>query len=247
MQHVVIPEPDGVRLQAVLFLPARVTGPGVVALHGCAGPLPRRDFFWARLLAGQGHAVLLPDSFASRGLPAECKETVHAVSAYTARRGDALAAALWLQARGLAPAGGVLLLGWSDGGTTVLASVGPGAPKGLIRGAVAFYPACARTAADAGWRSGVPLLILMGAADDWTPPAPCLALARRDPSVRVVLLAGAYHDFDVPDDPVHVIHGLPYTKTGSGTAHAGEDPAARARALMIVPAFFKTLPPAAAP
>jgi dienelactone hydrolase len=92
----------------------------------------------------------------------------------------------------------------------------------------------------------VPLLILMGALDDWTPPAPCLALAQRRPDMRVVLLAGAYHDFDVPNDPVHVIHGLPYTETGGGVAHAGEDPAARAQALLMVPAFFKTLPPAAA-
>jgi dienelactone hydrolase len=245
-EHVVIPEAGGVRLRALLFLPRVVTAPGVVALHGCAGPLPRRDYGWARLLAGQGHAVLLPDSFASRGLPGECKETAHAASAYTARRGDALAAAEWLEARGLAPAGGVLLLGWSDGGTTVLASVAPGTPEGLIRGAVAFYPACARTEEDAGWRSEVPLLILMGALDDWTPPAPCLALAQRRPDMRVVLLAGAYHDFDVPNDPVHVIHGLPYTETGGGVAHAGEDPAARAQALLMVPAFFKTLPPAAA-
>jgi dienelactone hydrolase len=218
-EHVVIPEAGGVRLRALLFLPR---------------------------LAGQGHAVLLPDSFASRGLPGECKETAHAASAYTARRGDALAAAEWLEARGLAPAGGVLLLGWSDGGTTVLASVAPGTPEGLIRGAVAFYPACARTEEDAGWRSEVPLLILMGALDDWTPPAPCLALARRESNVRMALLPGAYHDFDVPDDPVHEISGLPYTKTGGGVAHAGEDPAARAQALLMVPAFFKTLPPAAA-
>jgi hypothetical protein len=40
---------------------------------------------------------------------------------------------------------------------------------------------------------------------------------------------------------VHLIHGLPYTKTGSGTAHAGQDPAARAAALRLVPAFFATL------
>jgi dienelactone hydrolase len=244
-QRVVIAEPGGVQLQAKLFLPAGpVMAAAVVALHGCAGPWPKRDDGWARLLAGQGHAVLLPDSFGSRGLQAECKQTEHTASAYTARRADALAAAAWLQGQSFVPAGGILLIGWSDGGTTVLASLGPGLPSGLIRGAVAFYPACARTARKADWQNEAPLLILMGAEDDWTPVAPCQALAARHPGIRLTLFPGAYHDFDVPDDPVHEISGLPYTKTGSGTAHAGENPAARGAALRILPAFFNSLPPA---
>jgi dienelactone hydrolase len=246
-QRVVIPEPNGVQLQAKLFLPpGGVTAPGVVALHGCAGPLPRRDDAWAKMLAGQGRAVLLPDSFASRGVTSECKAVVHDVSAYGARRGDALAAAAWLRARGLSPPGGVVLLGWSDGGSTVLATVGPGLPPGLIRGAVALYPACARTAHGRAWRNQVPLLILLGAADDWTPPAACRALVGRSVSLTLTLYKGAYHDFDVPDDPVHVIRGLPYTRDHDGVAHAGEDDEARVLAMAAASAFFGTLPPVAA-
>jgi dienelactone hydrolase len=239
---VVIPEPSGIQLQARLFLPAGPqTAPGVVALHGCGGPLKRRDDEWAAILARQGHAVLLPDSFASRGLQPECKQTTHGADAYGPRRLDALAAAAWLNARAGTPPGGILLLGWSDGGTTVLASIGPEMPPKLIRGAVAFYPACLRTAKNSSWHPGVRLLILMGAADDWTPPAPCQALAARNPAIKITLFPGAYHDFDVPRDPIHLIRGLPYTKTGTGTAHAGENPAARAAALQLVPAFFATL------
>jgi dienelactone hydrolase len=245
-QRVVIPETGGVDLPAKLFLPAGpATAPGVVALHGCGGPLARRDDGWAKILAGQGHPVLLPDSFAARGLKPDCKDSTHGTSAYGARRADALAAAAWLQAQTYTPAGGVILLGWSDGGTTVLASIGPGMPARLIRGAVAFYPACTRTVKRADWRNAVPLLILMGAADDWTPPAPCRALAARDPGITIDLFAGAYHDFDVPDDPVHEIDGLPYTRYGNGVAHAGQNAAARAQALKIVPAFLRVLPPAA--
>jgi dienelactone hydrolase len=241
-QRVMIAEPGGVQLQAKLFLPAgAATRPAIVALHGCGGPMARRDDGWAKILAAQGHAVLLPDSFASRGLKPECKESTHGASAYGPRRTDALDAAAWLQKQTFAPPGGVLLLGWSDGGTTVLASIGPGMPNGLIAGALAFYPACTRTVKNPAWHNAVPLLILMGAADDWTPPAPCQALARRNPGIKLVLFPGAYHDFDVPDDKVHEIHGLPYTKTGGGTAHAGENPAARAQALKLVPAFLATL------
>jgi dienelactone hydrolase len=245
-QRVVIAETGGVNLPAKLFLPAGpATASGIVALHGCGGPLARRDDGWAKILAGQGHPVLLPDSFAARGLKPDCKDSTHGASAYGARRSDALAAAAWLQGQKFVPPGGVILLGWSDGGTTVLASIGPGMPAGLIRGAAAFYPACTRTAKRPDWRNGVPLLILMGAADDWTPPAPCEALAARNPGITIDLFAGAYHDFDVPDDPVHEIHGLPYTKAGNGTAYAGQNPAARAQAMKILPAFIGKLPPAA--
>lgn len=242
---VIIAEPDGVQLPAKLFLPTGPASlPSIVALHGCAGPWAKRDDTWARHLAALGHAVLLPDSYAARGLKPECKQTAHSASAYGPRRQDALAAAAWLQARHLSLQPGILLIGWSDGGTTVLASIAaaPGLPAGLIIGAVAFYPACTRIAASPNWHNAAPLLILMGAADDWTPPAPCQQLARRNPGVSLKLFPGAYHDFDAPEDPLHQITGLPYTKSGTGTAHAGENPAARAQALQIVPAFFATLP-----
>jgi dienelactone hydrolase len=235
--RVTIPEPGGVALQAVLFLPAHATAPAIVALHGCGGPMPRRDDGWARLLAAQGHAVLLPDSFASRGLKPECKQSTHGADASGPRRADALAAAAWLQAKPYAPPGGILLLGWSDGGTTVLAALN-NPPPNLLRGAVAMYPACMRTVRDPTWRPAAPLLILMGAADDWTPPKPCQTLATRDPKIQITLYPGAYHDFDVPRDPVHTISGLPYTKNHTGIAHAGENPAARAAARLRVPAFF---------
>ena len=235
----IIPEPNGVKLQARLFLPTGpVSAPGIVALHGCAGPMPRRDGAWALLLAGQGHPVLLPDSFASRGLKPECKQSTHGADAYGPRRDDARAAAEWLQAQPFARPGGIFLLGWSDGGTTVLASIGLGMPSGLIRAAVAFYPACTRTAKNPAWHNLVPLLILMGAADDWTPPAPCQRLAGKNQNITIELFPGAYHDFDVPHDPVHLITGLPYTKNGPGPAHAGENAAARARVVPIVLGYF---------
>ncbi len=239
---VIIPEPNGVQLQSKLYLPAHATAPAIVALHGCGGPLARRDDGWAAKLAAQGPAVLLPNSFASRGLMPECKQSTHGADASGPRRDDALAAAAWLQKQPFAPPGGILLLGWSDGGTTVLASI-DNPPAYLLRGAVAFYPACTRTLKNASWRPAVPLLILIGAADDWTPPAPCQALAARNKNIKIILYPGAYHDFDVPRDPVHILTGLPFTKNGDGAAHAGENPAARAAAHIAVPAFFATLTP----
>lgn len=244
-REVSIPEAGGLMLRAALYVPAGpATAAGVVALHGCAGPLRKRDDGWARLLASQGHPVLLPDSFGSRGLGSQCRAAAHGANAYGPRRGDALAAAAWLQAQRFTPKGGIVLLGWSDGGTTVLAAMAaaPDLPAGLIAGGVAFYPACTRTAGRAGWRPAARLLILMGADDDWTPPAPCEKLAAAHADIRLTLFAGAYHDFDVPDDPVHEITGLPYTKNGGGVAHAGENAAARRAAVELVEPFLRGLP-----
>ena len=73
-ETVTIPGPGGIALKAELVLPAgSAHAPAVVALHGCDGPYPSRDLAWARLLASQGHAVLLPDSFGSRGLGSQCR------------------------------------------------------------------------------------------------------------------------------------------------------------------------------
>ena len=56
--------------------------------------------------------------------------------------------------------------------------------------------------------------------------------------VSIVTYPGAWHDFDHPDLPVHVVGGLAYTAEGGGSAHTGTDPGARADALRRVPAFL---------
>jgi dienelactone hydrolase len=81
----------------------------------------------------------------------------------------------------------------------------------------------------------------MGAADDWTPPAPCQKLVAENTKISITLFPGAYHDFDVPNDPVHEIKGLPYAKNGGGVAHAGENAVARVAAEKIVPESFAAL------
>jgi len=243
-QAVRVPGPDGLMLNSELYLPhGAPTGPSIVALHGCGGPLPRRDADWGRRLAAMGHVVLMPDSFGSRGLGSQCSSEVRAVRAGGLRRLDALAALKWLAARPGSPPGGVVLMGWSDGGTTVLATgrVAPDLPPGLIRGLVAFYPGCRVFAAQARYKPAVPLMILIGEADDWTPAAPCRALAEKLPgTVTLVAYPGAYHEFDAPDGKLTLRTGL--ATPAHGRAHVGTNPAARADALRRVPAFIAALP-----
>lgn len=239
-------ESGAVALRAEFDRPAGAPQAGIVALHGCGGMFPKRDGFWRDQLLSLGHPVVFPDSFVSRGLGSQCREPNRTVTAGGARRQDAYASAAWLVAQPGTPPGGVVLVGWSDGGSTVLAAAND-PPPGLLRGIVAFYPGCRVWAERVSWVPAVPVLILMGADDDWTPAEPCRTLGARYPAmITIILYPGAYHDFDVPNLPIVVRTGLAYTATGSGSAHTGSDPAAQADALRQVPAFLAQLPPAMA-
>ncbi len=239
-----VPGPEGIMLNAELFAAqGKARGPAVVALHGCSGPVPSRDEAWSKLLAASGHTVLLPDSFGSRGLGSQCSARSRPVTAAGLRRHDAVAVLQWLAARPGTPPGGLVLMGWSDGGSTVLAAgrAGPDLPPGLVRGMIAFYPGCRVPSETKDWTPAAPLLILMGASDDWTPAAPCQALADRFPGkVTLVTYSGAYHDFDAPNRKVRLRAGLA-TPVG-GAAHVGSDPAAREDAMRRVDAFIAALP-----
>ena len=240
-QQVAIPGPMGVTLQAAFVEPVGgAHDAGVVALHGCGGPVPDRDAQWAKRLVADGHPVVFPDSFGSRGLGSQCKIKQRPVRPSGLRRQDAIAAAAWLHAQPGVASGGIVLVGWSNGGGTVLftAARDPAPSAGLFARFVAFYPGC-RTELESGWAPSGPLLILVGANDDWTPAAPCEALARKYPDlITLQVYSGAWHDFDRPDHPVVRRTGLATPPSGTGVAHVGTNPVARADTLARVPAFI---------
>jgi dienelactone hydrolase len=224
----------------------------VVALHGCGGlygrdgSLSPRHADWAERLAALGFMVLLPDSFGSRGAGSQCKTDDRVTRPSKQRVDDVLAARAYLQARTDVKADAVSLLGWSNGGSAVLYAVEhqrrPSDGKPDFAKAVAFYPGCRIPAERGRWHARLPLLILIGAADDWTPAAPCQSLAanaaaQREP-VSIQLYPGAYHDFDHPNLSIRSHSDLAYTGDRSGRAHSGTDPAARGDALTRVPAFL---------
>ncbi|USQ71566.1 dienelactone hydrolase family protein [Roseomonas mucosa] len=260
-EAVAFPGPDGITLRALLVLPeGGRKGVPVVALHGCGGlggpdrpmHLPAREADWAARLAASGHPVLFPDSFGPRGVAEVCHGGERGIQPENLRRGDALAAAAWAERQGWAAAGGVVLLGWSHGGSTVLAAAnrafGP-VPEGLVRGAVALYPGCVRVGrALPPFDPASPVLMLLGGADGWTPARFCEALARRagerpGPSVESVTYPGAEHGFDQPHMPVRELSGMAITPKGDGRVRMGTDASARADALRQVAAFLARLPP----
>lgn len=233
-------------LRAVLFRPEGAGPfPAVVALHGCAGlvnaegtVLPQYHD-WGERLASAGYAVLFPDSFGSRKAGSQCRISERRVRPRFERVRDANAARHWLQAQDWVIKERVSLLGWANGGSSVLWAIrpqrGPRERHGDFRSAIAFYPGCTQSAKTA-WSARLPTLILIGAADDWTPAKICRAIVEeargRSAQVELVTYPQAHHGFDQPDVPLRVLNDLPLAPTGR--AHVGTEPTARADAIRRV-------------
>jgi len=239
------PEPGGSETPEAL--------PAVVMLHGCKGMkagerLHVLEAFWAEHWLGQGYVVLLVDSYTPRGIASLCRteEKDRPVSTVRDRALDAYAALRWLTARKEVDATRVALIGWASGGGAVLSAIRPSmreafAPLGRgFRAAIAFYPGNCRSLHQlGGWVPYSPLLILMGQADDWTPPEPCEALVadaaahHADASIR--LFPDAYHDFD---SPAAELRERP-VGTARGSAHSGTDASARDAAIETATVFLR--------
>jgi dienelactone hydrolase len=227
--------------------------PAIVFLHGCggmftkAGEIYPRDRGWAARFTSMGITVLEVDSFAPRHHGGMCSPRSFKPSIYTARPFDAYAALRYLQSQDFVEPDRIGLLGWSQGGGVVLNTIKTSSrarpsslPRGDFRAAVAFYPAsCRKPVQGAVWSSSVPLLVLIGADDVWTPLPPCRALMNSlapGSKVTMKVYPGAYHDFDWPNLP---LHRIPAFRTKKGVVPIeGTNDAARADALRRVPAFF---------
>ena len=228
--------------------------PAIVGLHGCSGMFLRNggvlpsEFAWAYLFNQRGWDVVLVDSFGPRHHGEMCSIGGFDLGIYHARPLDAYGALAWLQAQDFVQPDRIAALGWSQGGAVVLMTVGEpsrGRPANLtgpdFRAAVAFYPGgCRADREPAGWTTKIPLLVLQGEADVWTPAAPCKAFiegaAARGANAEIVMYPGAYHAFDSPN---LTKRELPDYITRAGVIPIiATDPAARADSQQRVSAFF---------
>jgi dienelactone hydrolase len=250
---------DGKTITAQYLRPAG-SGPfpAVVALHGCGGlgreanQISERYADWARLLLGRGYAVIFPDSYGSRGLGAQCVVRDRAVRAHAERVGDAEAAKAYLQTQPDIRNDQISLIGWANGGTAALWTIGGkrsgASPNAMpdFRRAVMFYPGC-RAIADAAerktWSPRMKVLILAGEKDTWTPISQCqrvgnsLSEARDD--FQLIAYPEAFHEFDHPSREKAIAKGLAFTDDGSGEATVATEPGARDDALRKVPEFLE--------
>ena len=226
--------------------------PAMVLMHGCGGNQDSKGRLAARYtelaarLNAMGVHVLVTDSFTPRGEKQICtQKTGQRRISQLNRRRDALGALQWLASQPSVDASRLGLLGWSNGGSTVLAAtnlmhteVAAAAVRPSL--AVAFYPGC-ESERDRGYAPSAPLLMLLGEADDWTPAGPCKTLAagvRQGPVPVWESYEGAYHGFD-GTAPVRLRADVPNgVKPGQGV-HVGADPAAREAAAKKLALFIR--------
>ena len=225
--------------------------PAVVALHGCGGLYlrdgktfdPRYPRYVEHLHAA-GYHVLLPDSFTPRGTPSICtvKNNERTITVET-RRADVVAAVHWLARQPGVDPKRIVLLGWSHGAMTSLNAINSARPGFAtpLAGAVVFYPGC-NALLKVPFKIDIPVLMLLGEKDDWTPPARCTALAERtrqaqpNADLSVHVYADSYHGFD-GTAPIRF-----WTDVSNGVdpagVHLGANPVARAEAQAEMDAFF---------
>jgi len=244
-QQVDLPVASGT-LRAQLFKPAGDGPfPTVIALHDCGGlaghsePVQARYRDWADQLLKAGQAVLLPDSYASRGLGPQCRVKEVQVKARRERVADIVAARQWLVQQPWVVHDRISLLGWANGASALLWAVRPQLLRRTepdFRSAIAFYPDC-RISSGLGWSARVPTLLLIGAKDDVSSPPACRQMidgARgRSALTRIVVYPGAYHEFDRANLPVHLAAGTADASVPD-RGHVGGDPDARADAQKLV-------------
>jgi dienelactone hydrolase len=220
-QNVRVPVEQGGRtlqLAAQFFRPANVTAPvpAVALFHGCGGP-GQNTARMAGLLASWGYAALVVDSFSARGLKDVCGRNWPTPAAAEVRAADIDATLAWLAKQpGIDPRR-LAYMGYSYGGGVAMLRALSATPESnapsAARAVVLLYPDCAL--ADAlGPRLAVrqPILLAMGALDDWTPVAQCRAVmdrvVRGRDLVETKIYEGAHHSFDALGLPVRYLSGV---------------------------------------
>lgn len=224
--------------------------PAVLLLHGCGGPHGRNGELseqladYASWMRVQGWHALVVDSLGPRGERETCTQASGTRSVTQAnRRRDAFGALRWLAARAEVDADRLALVGWSNGGGTVLAATNNGVREVVAapvkpRAAVAYYPGCSFEL-ERGYKPMVPLLLLLGEKDDWTGAQPCVELARRAGSkVQVEVYAGAYHGFD-GEAKLRLRQDVPGGLSPGQGVHVGGDPVARLASRERLLAFLR--------
>jgi dienelactone hydrolase len=166
--------------------------PTLLLVSGCGGFSRRGDAYTglAERWRDKGYAVVFVDYLAARGRD-RCFGDVGVADIGN----DVLAVARDLQRQPSVKPSAIVAVGWSLGGSGVLAALGHGEDSPL-QAVVAYYPVCGSLAP---WDTKIPALVLLGAADEVARPAVCQELFARLPAgvtVETRVYPAAEHGFN---------------------------------------------------
>lgn len=213
--------------------------PAVILLPGCAGntpPLVARGLrAHAKALNARGYATGILDVLGPRGLGSICANAGRLGGMVGRAVRDAFDAANALAALPRIEAASLGFLGQSFGGSVALEIASrKSQPFAAI---VAYYPWCADGYGASGRSDfAVPVLILAGRSDDWTPVERCSRLRPLSGTrgARIVIYEKTHHSFDLPGLGRQTIAGVGGAKTVAG------NPAATADSRRRYAAFLKS-------
>jgi dienelactone hydrolase len=224
-------DPTTKAIAGALFKPTG-TGPfpAVVYIGGCNG-VPPMGGAKATIdhLLSKGVATLIVDPFTPRNetqgicpTMANLNDKSDAQLQFVTRGGnDALAALNVLEAMPDIDTNHVFLLGYSYGAIASLSAINKKNPArhAKVAGVVAYYPFCYEDD-----DPSVPVLVLVGEKDDWTPAATCQPFASKT-NFEVVVYPGATHAFNVPfDKPLDLLgHHMVYDEKAAQDAQERAD------------------------
>jgi dienelactone hydrolase len=178
--------------------------PAVILQHGSGGS-NARDEFWAKTFNEMGIASFLVDSFSGRGLT-RISTDLSVFAPYNIILDGYRAFDVLANHPRIDPAR-IALMGFSLGGMSALYSSQKRFqqmwnPRAVFAAHIPLYAACTTTFIGDTDVSAAPIRQFHGAADDYTPAAPCRAYFERLRAAgRDVLLTeypGAHHSFDNP-------------------------------------------------
>lgn len=220
---------------------------------------------WSSELTQRGYVTIWPDSFTPRGRPkGVCAEASPPRITYEQRARDADAALTYLASLPFVNARRIAVMGGSHGGSSTLAAI-VDMPENAKRtdaafaAAIALYPACGRsygawevqrgkergrpiTGYAGTFKPVAPLLILIGALDDWTPAEPCRKLTEVAQSagypVEIKVYPAAHHSFDSIMPVRYVAERINANSTTERGATTGSNPDAWADAVDQVARFL---------
>ena len=142
-----------------------------------------------------------------------------------------MAAATWLKSQPLVDPARISALGWSYGGSAILAALAEHNQDQLsFSRAVVYYPICRGLRP---WKNATPVLMLLAGADDTAPGDACEEVAKSNATpnaVKIVVYSGAQHAFDVSELPAKMTYRF-------GTI--GYDPRAAAAAQQEIEKFLQ--------
>jgi len=178
--------------------------PAVVYMQGCSGidgPLLRAvNKTTTDHLLAKGVAILIVDPFTPRkesgGVCANLGDREKAIPYFSRGSNDILGALKVLEAMPDIDTKHIFLQGYSYGSIAYLFSTETknSANHANDAGVIAYYPFCYD-----GVDPSVPVLVLIGEKDDWTPAAKCQAVKGKT-NFEVVVYPGATHVFNEPSE-----------------------------------------------